>query len=219
MVIPHTSIPISSIRTNDIQFLLVLGCVTELVRRAILRNLKVPKPESFQERDALAQLRIKTNQMRNLGPSAFVETSKLERKVLSLEKKLKEGDDARKKKATNVEKVLKRLNHLISLVLFLIYFGIPLLTIDGLRVPLVNPDLIAGLDSDGTADDAVDVLHATVFFKGIMFPLSYIGMGMKISKLGLGEIKHCSTGALVVFWSAQVFTGQIFDCYEALRFR
>ena len=219
MVIPHTSVPISSIRTNDIQILLLLGCVTEMARRVILRESKVPKAESLQDRDSLIQLRIKTNQMRNIGSSAFVETSKLERKVLVLEKKLKDGDEARKKKVAILEKVLKRLNYAISFVIFLVYYGIPLLIIDGLRVPLVNPDLVAGLEVDGTAEDVVDLLHATVFFRGIMFPLSYIGIGMRISKLGLGEIKHCSTGALVVFWSAQVFAGKIMDCFEALRFR
>lgn len=190
-----------------------------MARRVILRESKVPKAESLQDRDSLIQLRIKTNQMRNIGSSAFVETSKLERKVLVLEKKLKDGDEARKKKVAILEKVLKRLNYAISFVIFLVYYGIPLLIIDGLRVPLVNPDLVAGLEVDGTAEDVVDLLHATVFFRGIMFPLSYIGIGMRISKLGLGEIKHCSTGALVVFWSAQVFAGKIMDCFEALRFR
>lgn len=158
--------------------------------------------------------------MKKKGPSAFVETSKLERKVLSLEKTLKDEDEVRKTNVQKMEKTWKRLSYVVSGIIFLIYYGIPVLTIDGVRIPLVNPDLVAGLGEEAAAaESGVDVVHATAFMKGIMFPLSYVGMGMKISKLGLGDIKHCSTGALVVFWSAQVMTGKLFDCFEAIRLR
>jgi hypothetical protein len=219
MVIPHSAIPISAIRPNDILLLLFLGGITELLRRAILRSVKLPSSKSFQQRYKLTQLRLETNEMKKLGPSAFVETSKLERKVLSLEKTLKEEDEMRKKKVESVEKILKRVSFVINVAIFLVYYGIPLLTIDGLRIPLVNPNLVAGLKGGGGIQDGLDVAHATAFMKGIMFPMSYVGMGMKLSKLGLGEIKHCSTGALVVFWSSQVMVGKLVDCYEALRFR
>ncbi len=223
MVIPHTQIPISAIRTNDILLLLVLGCITETLRRLLLFRVKVPSPASKAQRQSLTQLRIETNTLRKLGPSKFVETSKLERKVLSLEKDLKDGEEARKQNVQSMEKMLKRSSIVLNLLVFLMYYGIPLLIIDGLRIPLVKPELVSSLDDSsrgsGSIEDGVDVMHASLFMKGIMFPLSYVGMGMKLSKLGLGEIKHCSTGALVVFWSAQVMTGKIFDCFEALSFR
>ena len=224
MVIPHTTIPISSIRPNDILLLLCLGCTTGLLQKLVLRNAKTPSSKSLAKRQSLSQLRIEADQMRKKGASTFVETSKLERKVLSLEKSLTEEKEIRKENVEKLQKSLKRVGIFINLVIFLIYYGIPLLTIDGLRIPLVNPDLVAGLkDGIGSGSAAleqgVDVVHASMFMKGIMFPLSYVGMGMKLSKLGLGEIKHCSTGALVVFWSAQVMTEKILECLEALSLR
>ena len=217
MVIPHSNVPIEAIRPNDILLLLFLGFVTEILRRAILRQVKLPSTQSIERRRKLTQLRYETNEMKKLGPSAFVETSKLERKVLSLEKSLKDEEEFRKKNVESVEKVLKRISFILNVAIFLAYYGIPLLTIDGFRIPLVNPELVKGLNDE--SGGGMDVVHATAFMKGIMFPLSYVGMGMKISKLGLGEIKHCSTGALVIYWSAQVMAGSLIDCYEALRFR
>lgn len=217
MVIPHSNVPIEAIRPNDILLLLFLGFVTEILRRAILRQVKLPSTQSIEWRRKLTQLRYETNEMKKLGPSAFVETSKLERKVLSLEKSLKDEEEFRKKNVESVEKVLKRISFILNVAIFLAYYGIPLLTIDGFRIPLVNPELVKGLNDE--SGGGMDVVHATAFMKGIMFPLSYVGMGMKISKLGLGEIKHCSTGALVIYWSAQAMAGSLIDCYEALRFR
>ena len=217
MVIPHSNVPIEAIRPNDILLLLFLGFVAEILRRAILRQVKLPSTQSIERRRKLTQLRYETNEMKKLGPSAFVETSKLERKVLSLEKSLKDEEEFRKKNVESVEKVLKRISFILNVAIFLAYYGIPLLTIDGFRVPLVNPELVKGLNDE--SGGGMDVVHATAFMKGIMFPLSYVGMGMKISKLGLGEIKHCSTGALVIYWSAQAMAGSLIDCYEALRFR
>jgi len=217
MVIPHSNVPIEAIRPNDILLLLFLGFVAEILRRAILRQVKLPSTQSIERRRKLTQLRYETNEMKKLGPSAFVETSKLERKVLSLEKSLKDEEEFRKKNVESVEKVLKRISFILNVAIFLAYYGIPLLTIDGFRIPLVNPELVKGLNDE--SGGGMDVVHATAFMKGIMFPLSYVGMGMKISKLGLGEIKHCSTGALVIYWSAQAMAGSLIDCYEALRFR
>ncbi len=173
----------------------------------------------MQKRVNLTQLRIETIEMRKKGPSAFVETAKLERKVLSLEKTVKAEDEVRKGNVQRVEKSLKQLSYLLHILIFLVYYGIPLLTIDGLRIPFVNPNLVAVLGDEGVGESGVDVFHASAFMKGIMFPLSYVGMGMRVSKLGLGDIKHCSTGALIVFWSAQVVAGKLFDCYEAIQYR
>jgi hypothetical protein len=219
MVIPHSNIPISSIRPNDILVLLFSGLATEILRRLILLKVKVPSSKSFAKRYSLTQLRIETNEMKKLGPSTFVETAKLERQVLILEKTLKDEEAKRQETVAKVEKILKRVSLFINVIIFLVYYGIPMLIIDGLRIPLVNPELVAGLDVIDGVQDTIDLVHASAFFKGIMFPMSYVGMGMKLSKLGLGELKHCSTGALVVFWSAQVFAGKLFDVYEAFKFR
>ena len=71
-------------------------------------------------------------------------------------------------------------------------------------------------EEEGVEGDA-DVAAAS-FWKGALFPLSYIGLGMKLSRFGL-EKKVSSTGALVVFWSAQALVGNVYECLEALMFR
>jgi hypothetical protein len=162
MVIPHTTIPISSIRPNDILLLLCLGCTTGLLQKLVLRNAKTPSSKSVAKRQSLSQLRIEADQMRKKGASTFVETSKLERKVLSLEKSLTEEKEIRKENVEKLQKSLKRVGIFINLVIFLIYYGIPLLTIDGLRIPLVNPDLIAGL-KDGTGSGTAALFSAIAF--------------------------------------------------------
>ena len=52
-------------------------------------------------------------------------------------------------------------------------------------------------------------------FEMFLFPLSYIGMGIKVSKWGLNN-PRASTGALLVMWSAQVTVSKIMDGIEAL---
>mmetsp|Transcript_3589 Transcript_3589/g.4743 ORF Transcript_3589/g.4743 Transcript_3589/m.4743 type:complete len:220 (+) Transcript_3589:146-805(+) len=219
MVVPHTLIPISSIRSNDILLLLILGTVTELIARVILHKVKAVPRSLKVILQELKSMREEANGLRKIGTSTFVETSKLERKILTLEKKVKDMEADRADKVKTVKYYLKRFTIVTTALIFLTYYGTPLLTVDGLRVPFVNPDLVSKIDVSTIQDDAVDVAHASALMKGVMFPLSYVGMGMKASKVGLGDIKHCSIGALVVFWSAQVMTGRVFECLEALSFR
>eukprot|EP00558_Chaetoceros_sp_UNC1202_P004898 CAMPEP_0197246698 /NCGR_PEP_ID=MMETSP1429-20130617/20856_1 /TAXON_ID=49237 /ORGANISM="Chaetoceros sp., Strain UNC1202" /LENGTH=161 /DNA_ID=CAMNT_0042707425 /DNA_START=173 /DNA_END=658 /DNA_ORIENTATION=+ len=158
---------------------------------------------------------------RKLGPSAFVETAKLERQVLAKEKELAALNEERVLRGKRVEKKMKYVMMVFNLIVFLVYYGIPLLTIDGLRVSLSNPDLVSHVKntSVGSAGgSSLDAAHAAVFWKGVLFPISYVGMGMKVSKIGLAE-KASSIGALVVYWSAQTMVGKVYECIEALAFR
>jgi len=54
-----------------------------------------------------------------------------------------------------------------------------------------------------------------LFFKRALFPISYVGMGQKLSKWGLGASADSSIGALMVLWSAQVTVGKLFDAIDA----
>ena len=87
-IIPHPTLFLSHIRVNDIWFLLAAGAVWELFCRLMVLRVRI-KPDWLIEKEAaLAVLRVETDTKRKLGPSAFVETSKLERQVLVQEKEL-----------------------------------------------------------------------------------------------------------------------------------
>eukprot|EP00546_Thalassionema_frauenfeldii_P010638 CAMPEP_0178920064 /NCGR_PEP_ID=MMETSP0786-20121207/14793_1 /TAXON_ID=186022 /ORGANISM="Thalassionema frauenfeldii, Strain CCMP 1798" /LENGTH=101 /DNA_ID=CAMNT_0020594081 /DNA_START=146 /DNA_END=448 /DNA_ORIENTATION=+ len=97
-------VPILEIRTFDVWVLLLAGAVTEVVTKSLSIGVKV---KSLAERSAEAQLQIlnvETTKKRRLGPSAFVETSKLERKVLAKEKEIAEMAELRKRRTDNVAK-------------------------------------------------------------------------------------------------------------------
>ncbi len=216
MVVPHVQIPLHSIRPSDITFLLVVGTITELLQRLILRSTKVRSKSERNLREKLRILRYETNQKRALGPSAFVETAKLERKVLASEKELSTMEEKKKAKVQKMEKALKYVNYALTLVIFAFYYGVAMITVDGLKVSLENPELVKGVVASG--DGAEDAAHAAALMKGVLFPISYIGLGMKLSRFGLAS-KYGSVGALVVYWSAQVMTGKVYECLEALTFR
>lgn len=96
--VPHPAVVFSKIRVNDIWFLLAIGAVYELGCRLYVLFLVKMKPNALLKKEHdLKQLTIRTNNARKLGPSAFVETSKLERQVLSFEKELNSIYEHRKR--------------------------------------------------------------------------------------------------------------------------
>jgi hypothetical protein len=215
--IPHASIPIHTVRPNDILLLLLLGVATELLKRLILRSVKLRSSTEKNLSEHLIILRYETAQKRSLGPSAFVETSKLERRVLAMEKELSDLVATRKEKVIKMEKKLKYFSYAIGFSIFVLYYGIAIITVDGIKVANDHPHIVAGVESTSEVDN-VDALHAAAFLKGMLFPISYIGLPLKISRLGL-ENKASSLGALAVFWSAQEFTGKIYECLEVLSYK
>ena len=61
--------------------------------------------------------------------------------------------------------------------------------------------------------------HSLLAFriKKILFPISFVGFGFKLSKWGMTEESVAtSLGALVVMWSGSGFVGQVFDGVEHL---
>ena len=100
--LPHPQIILSQIRINDVWLLLFIGGVYELLCRLyILFAIKLKSNVVLQKEYALQHMTNKTNQLRKLGPSSFVETSKLERQVLSLEKELSVIYEQRKRYASS----------------------------------------------------------------------------------------------------------------------
>jgi hypothetical protein len=96
-IIPHPPIFLSHIRVNDVWLLLAVGTLYEVGCRLFLLLTTRMKPKSLRRKEAeLAVLQIETDHKRKLGPSAFVETSKLERQVLARELELQKIYASRK---------------------------------------------------------------------------------------------------------------------------
>ena len=92
----------------------------------------------------------------------------------------------------------------IAFIVFFLYYGVPILTIQTSMDNLIVDD---------TTNMEVD---AKTYLKRILFPISYIGTGIKLSRWGIsGGAAASSFGALSIMWSAQVTMGQIMDSIDA----
>jgi len=183
-------------------FLLALGAVSEVIFRLALLLIK-RKPESLRKKeDYFFKVQYDTKMKQQLGPSAFVETSKLERQLLVLDKELKQAYEDRQAAREKAERFLMKYGrNSIALCVFILYYGVPIVTFSG------------GLSGEAIARTDEEVPAA--FHKAIMFPLSFIGLGYKISKWGMDEESVAtSLGALVVMWSGSGFVGQLCDGLE-----
>jgi hypothetical protein len=88
----------------------------------------------------------------------------------------------------------------LSAIIFFLYYGVAIFTVE------------SGMEATGAIGEYE---AAGSFMKKFLFPVSFIGMGVKISKFGMGEIADASIGALMVLWSAQVTTGKLMDALDA----
>ena len=86
--LPHPPVFLSQIRVNDIWLLLAVGAGWELFCRLLLLGVRLKPRWLVQKQEELAVLQQQVEEKRKLGQSAFVETSKLERQVLLLEKEV-----------------------------------------------------------------------------------------------------------------------------------
>jgi len=197
--------PIGAVRPNDIIILLVIGAVFELVTRYSLVSYR-RKPNIIRQREsALKELEQRVKKSRALGPHAFVETSKLERQLLAEKKKLSDLAEKRKKALEKGEKLIGRVGMVLNFVVFLCWYGVPVMEFSGDRI--LSPDALLS-----RKESAEVVISA---FNSYLFPLNYLGMGIRVSKWGLANPKH-STGALLVVWAAQTTMGKMLDGVEAL---
>jgi len=203
--IPHATMPIGSVRPYDILILLAIGATFELATRISLILYK-RKPPSIRKREsALKDLENRVQKSRALGSHAFVETSKLERQLLAEKKKLADLAEIRQKTREKNEKMIGRLGMVLNFIVFLCWYGVPVMEFSGDRKLSPN-DLLSRRESAEVAISA---------FKSYMFPLTFLGMGVRISKLGLAN-PQASTGALLVVWAAQTTVGKMMDGVQAL---
>ena len=203
-LIPHPTIPILEIRVVDIWALLLAGVALEALSRGICFMAKRKSSKEAKSGEKLLLLQFETAQKRRLGPSAFVETSKLERQVLAKEKEVQVLAEKRKKTTEQVARIVSNLSMVLYVVVFCLYYSLPVLSIDGTRV---------GYEADDILSRDQDKERATAFVQGFLFPLSYIGMGVRISRFGLPQP---GIGALAILWSSQVTVGKLVNGFEAL---
>lgn len=205
-IIPHPPVPLSALRPNDIFLLLGLGAVWELIVRVLLLRHR-GKPRKLLEREhKLKALQLKVKKMRAKGPSAFVQTSKLERQLLAEEKAMADTVAKRKAALERAEKQTKNANLLISAIIFFLWYSIPILEFEAHRISNLNE-----VYSEEEGQAMVESAH-----KAFLFPLSVVGIGLKIAKYGLANPQSTS-GALLAFWSAQTAVGKIMDAVDALN--
>jgi hypothetical protein len=203
--VPHPTMPVGTLRPYDISLLLALGAIVELTTRLFLLLFK-RKPASVRKREAaLKVLGTRVKKSRALGPPAFVETSKLERQELKEQKALSDWAVQRRLKVERYERLVKNVGMALNLIIFVLYYGIPMMEFSGHRMH--SPDVV--LTQQESQEAAISA------FEACLFPLSYVGMGVKISKWGMVN-PRASTGALLVLWSAQMTIGKIMDGIDAL---
>jgi hypothetical protein len=163
--------------------------------------MAVKAKSSTEKRTAmdLFQLQFETAQKRRLGPSAFVETSKLERQVLAKEKALEEMIAVRKSRTERISKVMKNATMSFYGLVFVLYYSYSILSVDGTRLPGKDDGIVRTREEDAEL--------ATAFVQGLLFPLSYVGIGMRIARWGLPAPGF---GALLVLWSAASYSGETY---------
>jgi hypothetical protein len=203
--VPHPTMPVGTLRPYDIVLLLALGAILELLTRVILLMFKRKSTSIRKQEAALKALGARVKKSRALGPPAFVETSKLERQELKEGKTLTDLADQRRKTVERYERLVKNASMALNLIVFAIYYGIPVMEFSGHRI--YSPNVV--LTQQESQEAAISA------FEACLFPLSYVGMGVKISKWGMVN-PRASTGALLVLWSAQMTVGKIMDGIDAL---
>ena len=206
-IIPHPTLPLGSIRPMDIYLLLGLGAIFELLGRIIILFATKKTSTILQKEKELRVLTKKVYQKRQLGPSAFVETSKLERQLLTLEKSLSDMKEKRKSNVVTIEKYIKHLSTITTFCIFLMYYSIPIIEFDGYEIASRNGAIVNDVTEANVA--------AVSFAQSFLFPIGYVGIGVKISRWGLNNPK-ASIGALMVFWSSQVLVRQLMDGIDVL---
>jgi hypothetical protein len=94
----------------------------------------------------------------------------------------------------------------IAIVVFFLYYGVPILSIQ------------TNMDSLVLDDTATMYVDASSYLKRMLFPISYIGTGIKLSRWGIPggtDAAASSFGALAIMWASQITMGQIMDAIDA----
>ena len=202
--IPYPEIPYKIVHTGDIVLLLALGALYELAVRLYKHSQEKRTAHERKLSVHLATLKYEAAKKRALGPSAFVETAKLERAVLATEKEVTKLAEEREARKARVGKLVRKCNIATNALVLLTYWGVAMVVIDGSRIDD---------GSDAASDEVIsDVERASAFWKGFLFPLSYNGLNYKVSQFGIHqEMRPSCIGALAVFWAAKVTCGEVVD--------
>eukprot|EP00527_Entomoneis_sp_CCMP2396_P000841 CAMPEP_0198140648 /NCGR_PEP_ID=MMETSP1443-20131203/3785_1 /TAXON_ID=186043 /ORGANISM="Entomoneis sp., Strain CCMP2396" /LENGTH=220 /DNA_ID=CAMNT_0043803147 /DNA_START=206 /DNA_END=871 /DNA_ORIENTATION=+ len=213
-LLPHSPIILSEVRPLDIWLLLGIGMVWELVSRGILLLVYKKKSSALVKKESELEIATrKTEKLQKMGPSKFVETSKMERSCLALEREVTTMKEQRKISTQSAEKILGRDGNMaVAALVFLLFYGVPIMTLAA--VDDNQNELLSSLSIEEDAGASLTT-PPPQSLRAIMFPISYIGMGMRVARWGLEDINN-SMGGLVVMWSGQVFIGKLMDAADAL---
>jgi hypothetical protein len=196
-IIPHPPIIWEHVRTLDLLFLLSLGAASEMVFRGIVLLIKKKPSALVAKENNYAKLQYNTDRLRKLGPSAFVECSKSERQLLALDKELQQLYQQRQIQREKVVKVFSYARNFLSVIVFLLYRGVAVLSFSGFGEP--------------------GSLESKSILVPMLFPISVVGLGFKISKWGLEETAMGDgISALIPLWAGATFVTQLFDGVEHL---
>ena len=204
--LPYPEIPFTIVHSSDIVLLLTYGFLYQLFIHLYQHKNERRTSQERKIKIHLATLRYEAAKKRALGPSAFVETSKLERAVLATEKELVKLVEDRAVRTARTKKLIKKMNVTSNIIILMMYWGVAMLAIDGSRI---NDGNIESLDEGATDSKSADVL-----WKGFLFPLSSLGLDYKIAQVGIDkDMKSSCVGALAVVWAARVTCGEIIDIF------
>ena len=132
--LPYPEIPYKIVHTGDIVLLLSLGFLYQFSIRIYQHRQERRTPHERKLSIHLAALRYEAAKKRALGPSAFVETAKLERAVLATEKELAKMVQDRGEIQARVAKVIKKCNLASNFMVLMTYWGVAMVAIDGSRL-------------------------------------------------------------------------------------
>jgi len=206
--LPYPEVPYTIVHTGDLLLLLGFGCAYELFVRLYQRGRGRPTAREVRTTVRLAALHREAARKRALGPSAFVETSKLERLALGVGKEAEALEREREVRTARAAGRVTRWNRACNVLIVGAYWGVAMVAIDG-----------AGLVDAAPSEpfDAMDVVaphdRAAQFWKGLFFPLSYNAFSYKIAQFGIdSDLRPSCLGALAVVWAARVTCGEVVAC-------
>lgn len=179
----------------DIALLLAMSVINTFVLHAIefFGCTRPYKQEYSQEKRQLRYLKHETNKLRAQGQPTFVETSKMERKLLAKEREVEKIQNHYDIKLARFKKLRKRYTYFLYALILVAYYQNPVLRI-------------------GTPGDSEDEGDQN-YLKGMLFPLSAIGIGNKIAHFGCGK---GGLSAMMVFWAGEVVTDKVMECILTL---
>ena len=174
------------INASDILLILVVACAFETIVQAY--SLKISRKSEREKEIATSLLSLKYQcaESKKLGPESFVETSKLERGILSCEKQLQDIQSEKESQLGKIKGLSSRISYVLYAIIAAMYWKVPML-------------LLHDMGKDG---------NASGYLRKYFFPLQF-GISSRIANIGQPS---GSVGPLFVFWAGQAFTSEVFTC-------